>query len=50
MDRKFHKIEVEILVRLYRGAYIGERHTPLRNAIKGIRKDQLKLAKNWLKN
>lgn len=49
MAREFDDIEITILVNLYRGAYIGKRHTPLRNAIKGISSDKLGEAKKMIK-
>jgi hypothetical protein len=34
----YNKIEIAILKHLYKHAYIGKRHTPFENALKGIPK------------
>ncbi len=33
---EYNKIEIAILKHLYKHAYIGKRHTPFENALKGI--------------
>ncbi len=36
--KEFNKIDIAILKRLYKHGYIGKRHTPFENALKGIPK------------
>jgi hypothetical protein len=50
MVREFDDIEITILLNLYKGGYINKRHTPMRNAIKGISSDKLGEAKKLIKN
>lgn len=43
-------LEYIILINLLRHAYVGKRHTPIDNAVKGIPSHELKEAKKALKH
>ncbi len=46
----YNKIEIAVLKHLYKHAYIGKRHTPFENALKGIPKHLRGEAKYSLEN
>lgn len=48
--KEHNKIEIAILKHLYKHGYIGKRHTPFENALKGIPKHLKGEAKRSLEN
>lgn len=48
--KEYNKIEIAILKHLYKHGYIGKRHTPFENALKGIPKHLKGEAKGCLEN
>ncbi len=48
--KEYNKTEIAIIKHLYKHGYIGKRHTPFDNAIKGIPKHMRGEAKHSLEN